>query len=129
MASKDFTDDFLKIRRSGFNTEEELDSALASAKEKYKEELALKSKKDKEEKEKVKKLDSIKTSLYFDYLRYLQLAYPDFKVNEEVKKQFFKELEYIDFSVGARKVGSYTKDDFDSAFDEAINKILKDVFI
>ena len=123
MASKDFTDDFLKILRSGFNTEDELDAALASAKQQYKDELEAKKKEETEKKAKENLISVLKSSMYNDYLRYLEKIYPDFKPTKETRKRFFNEIDFIDFAVGARVIGGIANSDVDNFINDIIKAL------
>lgn len=127
MASKDFTDDFLKILRSGFNTEDELDEALASAKQKYKDELIAKKEAEAKAARKETLLLTLKNKIYDDYISYLNVAYPDYEQTEDTKKRFFKELDYTDYSVGAKKVSIGGKNIPVNDFESVINAMFEEV--
>ena len=125
--SKDFTDDFLKILRSGFNSEEELESAFNKAKAQYA--------KEKEEKEKAKKEEALKKTevqkayfnLYTEYLRYLSKKYPEFKPSVDTEKVFKEELDFVDYAVGASKSLS-KKYNLDNLSDDTIAKLFEKIF-
>ena len=125
--SKDFTDDFLKILRSGFNSEEELESAFNKAKAQYA--------KEKEEKEKAKKEEALKKAevqkayfnLYTEYLRYLSKKYPEFKPSVDTEKVFEEELDFVDYAVGASKSLS-KKYNLDNLSDDTIAKLFEKIF-
>ena len=124
-SKKDFTEDFLKILRSGYNSEEDLDRALAEAKKAFKKEAEEKAAAEKEKKARVKQIDALKTALYFDYVRYLKAAYPDFEPDENTRDRFLKELNFVDYAVGANTPAGFAPAE---EMDKAISKLLKEIF-